>query len=62
MKTRQALQRELKSQLTLLNRASAFIAYTKLNAKGLIKSGEYSGFQAWLDAQQDMLIDSWMTK
>ena len=60
MKTKAALalQRELNNQLTMLDKAKARLVYNKLNAKGLVSVS----FPVWLEAKQDAVIDSWITR
>ena len=56
MKTKAALQRELNSQLTMLDKAKARLVYNRLNAKGRVSVS----FPVWLEAKQDAVIDSWI--
>ena len=55
-KTKAALQRELNTQLTMLDSIKARVVYNKLNAKGRVSVS----FPVWLEAQQDAMIASWM--
>jgi hypothetical protein len=55
-KTKAALQKELNTQLTMLDSIKARIAYNKLNAKGRVSVS----FPVWLEAKQAAIIDSWM--